>query len=325
MTEKENLLRMYRGEMPAYLPKRSFQNVKCSYFVDVKAPGYHIDEFGVEYIGKDDIFGGSPIPYPGRYILDDITRWRDVVKAPDLSGVDWDAYAKKDLAEIDRSQYGVVFYFGKIFQRLCDFMGFTEGLCAIAEEPEEVYAMFDYLCTYSEEVIKNVIRSYRPEAICIPDDTATARAPFISLNAYRTLVKPFHARIAAVALNEGVFVEKHDCGRSEAFIDDWLDFGVCAWNPAQVMNDLKGIKAKYGRRLIIAGGWDSQGPVSQPTVSDEELRETLYTYVDTLAPSGGFIFSARVGGDQNDPVVQHKNAIVRDFYDNYAKNWYSNH
>ena len=28
------------------------------------------------------------------------------------------------------------------------FMGFTEGLCAMAEEPEEVYALFDYMCDF---------------------------------------------------------------------------------------------------------------------------------------------------------------------------------
>lgn len=325
MTEKENLLRMYRGELPAYLPDRGFQHVKCSHFVDVKAPGYHVDEFGVEYIGKDDVFGGAPVPYPGRYILDDITRWRDVIKAPDLSGVDWEACAKKDLADIDREQFGVVYYGGKIFQRLCDFMGFTEGLCAIAEEPEEVYALFDYLCAFNEEIFKNIVRWYKPEAICIADDTATARAPFISLNAYRTLVKPFHARIAAIALNEGVYVEKHDCGRSEAFVDDWVEFGVRSWNPAQPSNDLAGIKAKYGRSLIIQGGWDGQGSISQPTVSNEELTEALYRYVDTLAPDGGFVFSARVLGDKADPVVQQKSKLIRDFYENYARCWYDKH
>ena len=58
----------------------------------------------------------------------------------------------------------------------------------MAEEPEEVYALFDALCTYHEELIKNLLYWYRPDAICIPDDTATARAPFISRQMYREMV-----------------------------------------------------------------------------------------------------------------------------------------
>lgn len=316
---------MHKGEMPAFLPNRGFLDVKCSVFVDVKKPGYHIDEFGVEYIGSEKVFGGTPLPYPGRYILHDITKWRDVVKAPDLSDVDWEAFAKKDLENVDRDEVGIAFYFGKIFQRLCDFMGFEEGLCAIMEEPEEVYALFDYLCTFYVDVLKNVLRCYKPEAVCIPDDTATARAPFISPGTYRELVKPFHKRIADLVLDSGAFIEKHDCGKCEAFVDDWVSFGVTSWNPAQPSNDLVGIKKKYGRKLIIAGGWDSQGPASFPTTRDEELERLLYEYVDTLAPDGGFVFSAFVMGAMDDPRVKSKNAMIRKFYETYARDWYERH
>ena len=83
LSPKENLLRMYRGEMPEYIPNRGFREFKCSAFIDVKKPGVKRDEFGVEYTGKEEIFGGAPIPMPGHYVLDDITRWRDKIKAPD--------------------------------------------------------------------------------------------------------------------------------------------------------------------------------------------------------------------------------------------------
>lgn len=323
LTEKENLIRMHRGEMPEFLPRGGFREIKCSRFEDVKKPGYHIDEFGVEYMGKEDIFGGAPIPYPGRYILHDIRKWRDIVKAPDLTGTDWEALARRDLAEVDRESYGVVFFFGKIFQRLCDFMGFTEGLCAIAEEPGEVQAMFEYLCDFSVEVMENVVRYYRPDAICIPDDTATARGPFISPAMYRELVKPYHARIAQAAQNGGAFVEMHDCGHCEAFIEDWMDFGVCSWNPAQPSNDLLGIKKKYGRRLIISGGWDTQGSISFPETDDALLKDALAEYVDTLAPGGGFSFAAAVSGKMDDPRVKRKWEIINSFYKDYARDWYA--
>ena len=324
LSPKENLLRMYRGELPEYLPRGGFREFKCSAFIDVKKPGCTRDEFGVEYTGKEDVFGGAPIPYPGHYVLDDITKWRDKIKAPDLSHVDWEALAAKDLKDIDRSTTGIVFYWGKIFQRLADFMGFTEGLCAIAEEPEEVHALYEYLCDYNCEVLKNVCHYYKPDAVCIPDDTATARAPFISPQAYKDLVKPFHAREAEIVLNSGSYIDMHDCGHCEAFIDDWMDIGITAWNPAQTSNDLKAIKEKYGRKLIISGGWDSQRTMGYGELDDDVLRDILIRYVDDLAPNGGFIFSAFVMGPR-DASGHSKMDVVNDVYENYAKNYYQTH
>lgn len=325
LTEKENLIRMYHGEMPEYLPRSGFRMARCSYFPNVKTPGYHVDEFGVEYIGKDGIFDGTPIPYPGRFLLHDITKWRDCVTIPSLEGIDWEMLAKKDLAGIDRSQFGVTMWYGKIFQKLTDFMGFTEGLCAMIEEPEEVCALFEALCDYQVELIKNLIVYYRPDAICIPDDTATARAPFISPEMYRDMVKPYHKRIADVVLNAGVLLEMHDCGRCDDFIDDWLDIGVCSWNPAQPQNDLDAVKEKYGRRLVICGGWDSMGPESSPDYDDTLLVEKLRSYTDRLAPGGGFVFSAMCSGNFGDPMLQHKMQIIGDFYESYVRNWYQTH
>ena len=324
LSPKENMLRMYRGELPEYLPRGGFREFKCSAFIDVKKPGCKRDEFGVEYTGKEEIFGGAPIPYPGHYVLDDITKWRDKIKAPDLSGIDWEALAAKDLKDIDRSTTGLVFYWGKIFQRLADFMGFTDGLCAIAEEPEECKALYEYLCDYNCEVLKNVCYWYKPEAVCIPDDTTTARAPFISPAAYRELVKPFHAREAEIVLNSGAYITMHDCGQCDDFVDDWMDFGISSWNPAQPSNDLVGIKKKWGRKLIIAGGWDTQSTVSYGVAGEEELRAALIKYVDDLAPNGGFVFSAFVMGGEGEDRKKNME-VVNDVYENYAKNYYQTH
>ena len=325
ITDRENILRMYHGEMPEFLPRFGMSNVRCSYFPNVKLPGYHVDEFGVEYIGKEGVFDGTPIPYPGRYILHDIRRWRDDVHIPSLEGIDWERLAKEDTKNIDRENKAFSMYYGKTFQKLPDFMGFTEGLCAMMEEPDEVMALFDALTTYHEELIKNLLYYYKPDAICIPDDTATARAPFISREMYQEMVLPFHKRIADLVLNNGTLLEMHDCGKCDDFIPDWLDIGVVAWNPAQAMNDLKGVKEKFGRRIVICGGWNGVGPESEVDYPEEAFREKLKEYVDTLAPGGGFVFSCMVNGSFKDPKVQERMKIVGEFYNDYVRDWYKTH
>jgi uroporphyrinogen-III decarboxylase len=106
--------------------------------------------------------------------------------------------------------------------------------------------------------LRKSIPAYKPELVCITDDTCTARNPFISKDMYRKLVKPFHARLGKIVLEAGLPVMMHCCGRCEDFIEDWRDFGVTVWNPAQTKNDLEGIKKKYGNSLVLVGCWDSR-------------------------------------------------------------------
>jgi hypothetical protein len=111
---------------------------------------------------------------------------------------------------------------------------------------------------------------------------------------YRELIKPYHKKHAELALDSGAMLEKHDCGKCEAFIPDWLEMGIRAWNPAQTVNDLKNIKHKYLHRLTLCGCWDNQGSISRSETPDDVLINALYEYTDTFAPGGGFVFTASI-------------------------------
>ena len=139
------------------------------------------------------------------------------------------------------------------------FMGFVEGLCAIQEEPEEVYALFDYLCSFYESVTEKVIDYYKPDVIQLTDDIAAWAMPFVSPEQYRALIKPFQERDAKFGNDRGLPIAMHCCGKCEMFIDDWLSFGVRYWDPPQTSNDLAAIQKKYGNRIILEGCFDVLG------------------------------------------------------------------
>ena len=88
MTPKQNYLTMLRGEIPEYIP--SMYEERAGRFVeDLLTPQYApngpiVTSLGVTYVGSADLNNGA-MPKPGVVILDDITKWRDVIKAPDLS------------------------------------------------------------------------------------------------------------------------------------------------------------------------------------------------------------------------------------------------
>ena len=165
----------------------------------------------------------------------------------------------------------------------------------------------------------------KPEIYSIMDDDAAYRAPFFSKEMYKALVKPFHKRHADLALENGAILDRHDCGRSEDFIEDWIEIGIRSWNPAQVTNDLVSIKKKYTGTLTLNGCWDNQGILGSPLVPEDVLREALETYLNTFAPGGTFIFSAMVMGAPDDPLAKSKMDIIKDFYMSHVRDYYKTH
>ena len=331
LTEKENLLMTLRGEVPEWVPRNMYPSpghppasAGCgpSFLNARRTPQGGFDIWGVEFVTTADT-GGMAIPKPGKFILDDITKWRDVIKAPDISDIDWETMAKKDLARIDRSQTAVsaMVHVG-YFQSLCNFMGFNEGLMAMIEEPEEVYELFEYMSSFWVQICSKIRDYYKPDIWGVTDDTATATNPFISPETYRKLVKPFHAREAAFGVEMGIPIDMHNCGRCEDFIDDWLDFGITCWNPAQTMNDLAGIKKKYGNRLVLEGCWDSSGPAGWPGATEEVVKQAVRDTIDAYAPGGGFVFWASTYGAPDDEDFLNRKRWITEEYDAYGRTFY---
>ncbi len=265
------------------------------------------------------------MPKPGEILLDDITKWRDVIHNPDLSHRDWEAYYKKQLEGKDRENKTLAVHGGDYFLTLVSFMGFEGTLLAMYEEPEEVKALLEYVSEFYLEVMKQQIYWCKPDIYQIMDDDSAYRAPFFSLEMYREFFKPMHKKHADLALENGMMIERHDCGRCEQFIPDWLELGIRGWNPAQTSNDLKSIKRKYTGKLALNGCWDNQGILGSPEVPEETLREALEEYVATFAPGGSFFYSPMVGGPPTDPRVKEKNDIIREYYYAHVKDYYKTH
>jgi hypothetical protein len=270
----------------------------------------------VEYIATEDT-GGQELPIPGEFLLDDIRKWRDVVKAPDLSDVNWEMVAKKDL-EAQTANLAEVACLGGgsggYFMPHMNLMGFTNGLISYYEEPEEVKALYEYFHKFYTQVIENVMKYYPVDVFTVGDDTATATNPFISPEMYREFIKPYITVDTQIARDRGLPIMMHNCGRCEDSIEDWIDFGVCAWNPAQIVNDLEGIKAKFGNKMVIVGAWDTSGPVGWDSCTEELMRSEVKRVIDTFAPGGGFIFwGSTYGPPTHEPLINRRKWMTSEY------------
>jgi hypothetical protein len=336
MTEKENFLRVIHGEVPEWVPRFGLGpdpyatkppaviHPNTSFMWQGFTPEGGHDIFGVEYQTTKET-GGMALPKPGKFILTDIRKWRDVIKVPDISHIDFAAMAKKDIEGTKQDPEKVAVVLGThvgYFQQLMNFMGFTEGLCALCEEPDECMELFDYMGTFYENYYRKCMDHYKPDILHIFDDTATAQNSFISIDVFRKLIKPFHVRLAKIGIERGIPIMMHNCGRCEDFIDDWFDYGVTSWNPAQVMNDLDGIKKKYGNKICLIGCWDSQGPAGMDDASEELIRKSVRDCIDRFSAGGGFCFWGSVYGPPDDPSVINRRRWMTQEYEAYREKPY---
>ncbi|MDR0469043.1 MAG: hypothetical protein LBH09_03620 [Peptococcaceae bacterium] len=317
LTLKENLLLLINGQMPEYVPRyRLMWGVRPPIFGGDRRPdGSGTDVFGVEFV---NVPGTGPIQRPGFMLFDDITKWRDYVKTPDFSGVDWAAMAKPVVDGWDPNLPRSIGTTMGFFQAMYNFMGMTNALLACAEEPEEVKALMDYLTDFYIANLKEVIVHYKPDYITMGDDIAHARAPFVSLPMYRELFKPYWKRYIDAAKDAGLPVVLHDCGNNDILVDDFVELGINAWEPAEESNHILDIKARHDKKIAIMGAFRQNGVASYPDSTEEDVRAEVRRVIETYAPGGGYAFCGIVIGAADDAVVNQRNEWIADEYQKFA-------
>lgn len=336
LTPKENYLKVLHGEIPEWVPSYTLAPspdnvIACPSALFEPSPvSQHrannggLDMWGVNYVSCDEA-GGALIPEPNNFILKDITKWRDVIKAPDFSDVDWEMVAKKQLEKsgIDRKYTAVAFntHMG-FFQTLVSFMGFEEGLMAMACEPEACMELYTYLCDVYCDVTEKSIDFYKPEVYTMMDDTAAWAAPFISMDMFQEYLMPLYKRQIKFAVDRGLPVTFHNCGKSMHFMEELHKIGVTAWDPAQCCNDLDAFKAKYGRSYVIMGGWDGRDNLLGDNVKDEEIYESVRATINRYAPDGGYVWCGGFLGALGDQKIIHKNMVVMKAVDEIGHAFY---
>jgi len=327
LTPKENYLRTLRGEIPEFVPSMFYPHMKPVHD-ELLTPNNlpdgkpFVTSLGIPYVASPELNFGA-MPEAGKIVIDDITKWRDQLKIRDVTSRDWEGYYKKTAEDVDRENLCLAVDGGDYFLIMVGLMGFESTMLALSEEPEEVIAMLTEISKFLLMVTEKQMHYLKPDVYVLMDDDSAYHAPFFSVKTYQEIFKPFHKLHCDLAREHGCMIIRHDCGKSEQFLDDWLDLGVHSWHPFQVTNDCKGIKQKYGHRLTLEGGWDNQGKFGGVDYPDEELIEALWEYTETFVPGGRFVFNATAGpfGFATNP----KREVVKKFYEEHVKYYYQKH
>ena len=337
LTPLENYKRALNGETPEYVPSMMDSGVMFGVPMSTdESLGLMIggwpqgevryDIFGVPYVTEANI-GLGALPQPGVFILDDITKWRDVIKRPAvIDEIDWDYCASVDIPKIDRET--MLFQGGPAigngyFEMLASFMGFDNGLIACMEEPEEVKDLMNFLCDMNVEITKKFLYHYKPEGWFMADDIAHDRAPFISVELFLDIFEPVWRRSAAPVAEAGLHASHHNCGKLDEFIPYIIDMGFDSWNPAEPQNDLVAIQEKFPGQLLIQGGFAGNGPVCWPETTEEEIRAYTKQQLDTLAPRGSYAFGGFVMSTLGQEESMKRSGWIQDEFEKLRYSYYN--
>jgi hypothetical protein len=316
LSPKENYLRALRHEDTEYIPCAWGMDIDtCGMFPAVdygqESTGFR-DGFGVRWMDSDTAIGGY-IPVPGEFILKDVTKWKSSITIPDVDRYDWEKYAEEEnvLFGFDRDQRAMVYNSASgVWERLAALMGFEEAMIALVEEPEACYELFTAITDVKIKIAEKAVKYYQADAFMNYDDIATERNLFMSPDTYRKLIKPHHKRLNDAVRNLGMIPIQHTCGFAQICIEDYIETGAEVWDTVQPTNDIKMLLDKYGDRLCLEGGFDSNGKCCRPDATVEDVVAEVERCFREYGDKKGFIFAAFILNSKDDPKVAEKNAAV---------------
>jgi hypothetical protein len=320
MTERENYLLAVQGKEHPWVPE--MRGATAGYAPEwltlAVDPKTNRNALGVEYTANEN----GRISSHARPLLSHISEWRNKVKLPDPAALDWKAEAAKYEAQADPSKARTGRVTPSLFLYLVDLMGWVEGLCTIAEEPEETAEFYDYVSGFAAKLAKLEIEHLKLDVLGLSDDIANEKGPFVSQECFRTLYKPYYRKIIKVAQDAGVPVDFHCCGACDFLLDEFVDMGAKIVQIPRPYDDVKAWKKRVGTGAVLEGGWDWHSKGGLPNATEAEVRASAREALDTWARNDpAFIFwEGDAIGDGQD--MKNKVVWIRDEVAKYGKTIY---
>jgi hypothetical protein len=287
-TRKENYLIAAKGGKPDWIPCfPEDSNVFMPDFWNETDPVTGADFCNVKWVENE--FGKMP---DERWrAMEDISQWRETVKFPDVSKLDWEGMAARYWANNDSGKVNIAMLNTHgIFLIPINMLGWVDGLTSIYTDREELEAFISAITDFLVELVHYMHRYVKPDIIFTGDDLAAANGPIISGETWESLYKPYFKKIIDTIHGYGILAEFHCCGNCQYLIEEFLNLGVDICQLPVPNEQLEWDKERFGNRLVITGGWDRLGKGAMPGASEAEVRESLHIAIEKYGKDGGLIF-----------------------------------
>jgi len=252
------------------------------------APGQSIDAWGVtESRSSTGSSYSMNHPLQAARTPEDIRRYPFPHAREDQETVGTIAAAVRRYHEDGRATQGSMS--STVFERSWYLMGMEETLTAMYTDPALVHTLFDQVTAISEIMARNFARA-GVDVLRLGDDIGTQKGLMMSLDMWRTFLKPYLKRVidAARSIRPDMPVLYHSDGDVQEAIKDLIEIGITILNPVQpeCMAPFE-IKRRYGSDLTLWGTVGTQ--TLMPFGTPQEVTETVRKYIETLGRDGGYV------------------------------------
>lgn len=318
MTPRENLLLTYQHKLPESVPNGfTDYDVWFSYGERYFGKGTGKDWFGIDWTWTPELY--SQTVTPGQKELEDLENWKEEIHFPDLESFDWSTIASEATKNWDRKNHlSLCMFLNGPFERLMTIMGFENALCAFLETPDELHEFFQALTDYKCKYLKIMKKYFNFDVIAFHDDWGSNTNMFFSLDMWKEFLMPYISQIITCTHELDMLFEMHSCGYIAPVIPYLIDMGIDALQPLQYCNPVAEIKEKYGSKIVLNGGFNTQGVLERPGASEQEIRAEVRRTIDLMAPGGNFSTAIPI---INPDVIK----IFSDEVSRYGKNYYKKH
>jgi hypothetical protein len=184
----------------------------------------------------------------------------------------------------------------------------TEWYVSLNNRRELVRKIFERQCEIAlanVETLVALLGDSVQAAFITGTDFGTQRGPFLAVETYRDLFKPFHQEVNQLIHRRShwkTFI--HSCGAVYDFLPDFIDAGFDILNPVQcsaAQMDPRRLKREFGNELVFwGGGADTQQTLAFGTPQQvyREVRERIAIFNS----GGGFVFNTVHNIQANTPL-----------------------
>ncbi len=262
------------------------------------------------------VSAGGPMLTPGTCLCSDITKWERDVIFPDLKEWDFTTVADMFMKTVyDPTRLMHINIGQGLTERLVSVLGgYTEGLTALAVEPEAVRDFLNRFADFTIEYFDLICSLYPVDMVTYHDDWGTEKDTFFGEKMMEEIVLEPTRRIVNHIKSKNVLFEFHCCGNIKRFIKYMIELNMDFLQLQRRANDIPEIKRKYGDRI----GFNVfiEDFAFGESYSRQELDDKLSKTVDLYGHGGG----AYVNIFEFDQVkawnmVSELFAYSREFYD----------
>ena len=259
------------------------------------------DVWGTEIAWPEGQHAAMPHVTNENKVLKDITKWREILKIPDVAGAGkdpakWETAKSAAAAAGQNDKLSMGFMGTGVFEQLHFLMGFEDTLANLLEEPEAMHELIAYITEFKKTQIRLIIDNLHPDVIMFHDDWGSKYNLFMRPTVWREFFKQPYKEIYGLMKKHGIITMHHADCYCQPIEPDMVEVGIDIWEGILPSNDIQQIKKDTGYKLTLMGGIDAS-IVDTPDWTEDVVRAEVARACRDYSEGGCFIPCLTYGGE----------------------------